>query len=102
MKNEFGVAKYPELSSLYKKTVVISQSQADVERGFSLSKNLLTSRQTSMNLTTFKNKKYVIDGLKLHYNDLARIIFTDEVLMNARKSRKLAADAQASKQVKVI
>jgi hypothetical protein len=60
-----GNQMYPELKKLYQRTIFIAQSQAEVERRFSESKNLLTIRQASMGLDTFKNKKYTMpDSLK--------------------------------------
>jgi hypothetical protein len=66
---------------------VIAQSQADVERGFSDGKNLLTIRQTNMDLDTFHNKRYILDGMTL-FSSFQNVPITSELIDTAKRARK--------------
>jgi len=72
---------------MYAKVIVIAQSQADVERGFSDGKNMLTIRQTNMDLITFNNKRYVLDGISL-FESLKDIPISTELINAAKSARK--------------
>jgi hypothetical protein len=87
---------------MFSKVIVIAHSQADVERGFSDGKNMLTQRQTNMDLNTFNNKRYVLDGISL-FKGLSDIPIPAELIAAAKSARKIteARRAEAKKQKQV-
>jgi hypothetical protein len=54
-----------------------------------------------MSLTTFNNKKYISDGMKLFNNELAKIPISQELIATAKSSRKTTEQVRLQEKQKI-
>ena len=84
-----GARKYPELCRILQTISCISHSQAEIEKGFSESLQIMTKLRTRMSEETFNNRKYIKAFVYLHDNDIFKIEITQELLKLAKNSSRL-------------
>lgn len=86
-KTEMGHLKYPSLSKVVKVCLSLSHGNSDVERGFSLSKRILTEDKASMSERLLNDRLIIQDAVK-PYPNVAHIPITKELLTLAYGARK--------------
>lgn len=107
--------RYPTLKLLVKSALAISHGNADVERGFSKSGQILTIGNTNLIERTHNAKLFINDGLKAYDSLVHKVPITVNLLQLARnahrsycmhldkekeiEAKKLAAQAKAAKRV---
>lgn len=65
-KGSTGELKYPTLSKVIKAAIILPHGNADVERGFSVSNNVLTEDRTDMSVETLNGLLLTKDALAFH------------------------------------
>jgi hypothetical protein len=85
LKNSDGASQFPLLTVVVKGVFTLSHSNADVERGFSISGSMLTPLTNRMELRMLNARLLVRDSLKLTYgNEAANVIISKDLLSLAR------------------
>lgn len=87
-KNSNGDPKYPLISKVIKLTLTISHGNADVERGFSKSKLILTDDKTSMKERILNARLTVYEATKQFKGNVHLIPITKELISKGRNANK--------------
>ena len=64
LKNPLGQKRFPIMELVVKKALILSCCNADVERGFSISGQILSEFDTQMSLRMLNSRLYIKDGLQ--------------------------------------
>lgn len=88
IRNAFGSIKYPLLTTVVKAALSLSHGSADVERGFSRSKLVLSEDKTCMLVRTLNAKLNVLDGMKKYHNSAALVPISRELISMAQQAHQ--------------
>lgn len=80
--------KYPLLSILFKAALTIHHESADVERGFSLSNQVMGELRTNMKERMLNSRLIISDALKLYDNKPELVPITKNMIAMARTAYK--------------
>lgn len=83
-----GGLKYPNLSKVIKCSLSLSHGNAHIERGFSVSGNILTEERTKMSERTLNAYITVKDALKLYNNKPELVPMTRKLITLAQSAHK--------------
>ena len=85
-KNE---VKYPDLEKLIKVCLTLSHGNADIERSFSETKNIVTSKHTLMSNHTLNGYKCVKSYMRRYDSKSEKLLFNQKLCMNVSNARKI-------------
>lgn len=86
--NAMGDEKYANLDIFIKSILSVSHGNADVERGFSISGNVLTEDKTNMTELTLNARLNTLDEIRHHDNKVHEIEINRELVNMANSARK--------------
>ena len=84
--------KYPYTTKVAKAILSLIHGSTGVERGFSESKNLLTSNRSNIDERRFNAQCAILDGLKMYDNESYKVPTTSKLLRlvkNAHRSYQI-------------
>ena len=85
MKNIAGNLKYHTLGKVVMASLALSHGNADVERGFSSNKRLITTDRTTLKSNTINACRLVKDAIRINANGVATgVSVTPALLTRAR------------------
>ena len=81
-----GERKYPALMKLARIALTLNHGNADVERGFSKNKLLLTSHRTRLEMPAINGLRTVSSFVSKYWSELHRLPFSKDVANRIRSS----------------
>lgn len=85
-KNALGETKYPIIQDVVKMCLAVSHGNADIERGFSKSRIIISEDRTQMLERTLNAKLHVLSALKFYDYKPHLVPITKELLTSARSA----------------
>lgn len=79
-KTALGEKKYPTLEVLVKASLSLAHGNADVKRGFSISRRILSDDKCKMSEGVLNERLLIRDSLK-RYTDISQIVITKELVV---------------------
>lgn len=86
LKYNTGSIKYPNLSALVQGCFTLSHGNADVERGFSISANVLDEGKTTMSVELLNALLNIRSGMKLYDNKPHKFVVNNDLIKLARQA----------------
>lgn len=83
-KTDFGEFKFPTITKIVKACLTLSHGGAEVERGFSLSSNILTDDKAAMSCRMLNSRRNIQDGLTRFNKKPELIPITKDLLLSAK------------------
>ena len=80
--------KYPICSKIIRMCLVVFYGNSDVERGFSVSRDIISEDKTSMSLKMLNARLHIKEGLKKYDNRIENIEIDDKLLIAASLAHK--------------
>lgn len=97
-----GLPKYPKLTKFVKILLTLSHGNADVERGFSFNKELLTDHRTSLSQKSINGLRITADYIKHITNDDISRLTMNNILLGKIKHNKSLYKKRMSEQNKSV
>ena len=85
IKGADGCLKFPTLSKLIKNILIIPHGNADVERGFSINENIVTTNRSSLSSTSVNGLRSTYDGVKFAGNGSSHKVYVNIIFIGYSK-----------------